>query len=74
MGLVLVVISSAIGGTVQGILLDSLNVPFSASYIGALPWRCITAIGWSFLLFAQVVFAIHVLSLWWQKRRFSNEE
>ncbi len=62
-GLVLIIVSLAIGGTVQGALLNNPALPFSASISAALPWRYLASVGWSVFLVAQIIFMLHFARL-----------
>lgn len=67
-GLAMMVISLAIGGTLQGILLNTPGLPFSASHTVALPWRCVAALGWSLFLTAQIIFMFHFIRLFGMRK------
>jgi|GEM_PF-6120814 cytochrome c oxidase cbb3-type subunit 1 len=62
-GLAIAVLSLAIGGVVQGILLNNPILPFSASVQAAFPWRCLASIGWGLFFLAQMIFIYHCLRL-----------
>ncbi len=62
-GLAIAVLSLAVGGIVQGILLNNPTLPFSASIQAAFPWRCLASAGWGLFFLAQIIFILHCLRL-----------